>query len=86
MSTFKPDAGGIGEVLRSAPMAAAVGEAAQALASELQARGVADVWVDHYVTDRAAAAVTIPFSYDDELKNGRLVDAATAAGLDVKAR
>lgn len=81
---FELDRAGIGEILRSDEMASAVRAAADAVADNLRARGVADVYVDTYTTDRAAASVTIPFSYDDELKNGRLIDAATVAALDVR--
>lgn len=82
---FKLDEKGIGEILKGAPMAAAVEAAAQAVASELRARG-AEAYVDLYVTDRAAAAVSIATSVGDELKRGRLVDAASAAGLEVRGR
>lgn len=85
-SEFKLDQKGIGEILRGAPMAAAVDAAAQAVASELRARGIDAVYVDHYVTDRTAAAVSIPSSVGDELKRGRLLDAASAAGLEVRGR
>lgn len=84
-SEFKLDAKGIGEILRGAPMAAAVDDAAQAVASELRARGT-EAYVDHYVTDRAAAAVRILSSPGDELKRGRLLDAASAAGLEIGGR
>lgn len=81
---FELDRAGIGEILRSDDMASAVRAAADAVADNLRARGVDAVYVDTYTTDRAAASVTIPFSAGDELKNGRLIDAATAAALDVR--
>lgn len=82
---FEPDGKGIGEILRGAPMAAAVSAAAEAVAEELRSRGET-VYVDYYVTDRAAAAVRIPSSIGAELKNGRLLDAASAAGLEIGGR
>lgn len=81
---FRLDRAGIGEILRSADMANAIAEATDAIGDELRARGVDDVYVDAYVSDRAAAIVTIPHSASAELVDGRLVDAATAAGLDVR--
>lgn len=83
---FEPDGQGIGEILRGAPMAAAVAAAAEAVADELRARGVETVYVDYYTTDRAAAAVSIPSSVGAELKSGRLLDAASAAGLEIGGR
>lgn len=83
-ASFNLDRAGIGEILRSADMAKAVGEATDALAGELRARGVDDVYVDTYVSDRAAATVTIPTTASAELVDGVLIDAATAAGLDVR--
>lgn len=82
--SFELDEDGIGEILRSPQMAGIVREAANAVAVEAGLRGADQVWVDHYQTDRAAAAVTIPYSRDDEIKYGILIDAATAAGLDVR--
>lgn len=84
MAAFELDYAGVGEILRSPEMAAAVAEAAGAVAAELNQRGVATVYVDHYVTDRAAASVTVPASRASELVSGRLLDAATRAGLDVR--
>lgn len=83
---FEADSKGIGEILRDAPMAAAVAAAAEAVADELRARGVDTVYIDYYVTDRAAAAVSIPASVGAELKSGRLLDAASAAGLEIGGR
>lgn len=81
---FRLDRAGIGEILRSPDMATAIAEATDAIGDELRARGVDDVYVDAYVSDRAAAIVTISHSASTELVDGRLVDAATAAGLEVR--
>lgn len=82
--SFELDEDGVGEILRSSQMVGIVREAANAVAVEAGLRGASQVWVDHYQTDRAAASVTIPYSPDSELKYGILIDAATAAGLDVR--
>lgn len=82
--SFELDEEGVGEILRSSQMTGIVREAANAVAVEVGLRGVDRVWVDHYKTDRSAASVTIPYSADSELKYGVLIDAATAAGLDVR--
>lgn len=48
----------------------------------------AEVVVNHYTTDRAAASVTIrhPAALAWQAKNGVLTRAASAAGLEVRAR
>lgn len=77
--TFKLDHEGAAEVLK------------RLAADEIRALGqrVADnagdaVWVNHYTTDRAAAAVTVPAAR--QAKHGTLTKAASAAGLEVKAK
>lgn len=84
-ATFEPDRDGIAELLRSPDMAAAVGEAANTVAAELRDRGVTDIYMDPYVSDRAGVIVTIAQTNSEELVNGLLIDAATAAQLDVRA-
>lgn len=83
-ATFELDEDGVGDILRSPEMSGLVREAANGLAAELGARGVEQVWVDRYVTDRAAASVTVPYDRDTEAKQGTLIDAATAVGLEVR--
>lgn len=83
-ATFELDEDGVGDLLRSSEMGGLVREAAHAVAAEVGRRGVETVWVDNYVTDRAAASVTVPYDRDTESKYGVLVDAATAAGLQVR--
>lgn len=90
---FKLDRAGVGEILRSAEMAAVVDDLAEQLAAQVRA-GISDpdvaaaVDVDSYVTDRAAAAVTIvhPAGMALQARNGVLTRAAAAAGLDVRSR
>lgn len=81
---FELDEDGVGDVLQSPAMAGIVREAAHGVALEVGRRGVERVWVDNYVTDRAAASVTVPYDRDTEAKYGILLDAATAAGLEVR--
>jgi len=78
--TFKPDHHGMEEVLKSAGVAAEI----HALGKRVGDNAGDAVWVDHYTTDRAAASVTIPAAR--QAKHGTLTKAASAAGLEVKAR
>ncbi|MDP5182176.1 hypothetical protein QOZ88_05965 [Blastococcus sp. BMG 814] len=87
------DPAGVAEVLRSREMAAAVDDLAEQLADQVRA-GITDpdiaatVDVDSYLTDRAAAAVTIahPAGLPIQAKHGTLTAAASALGLDVRSR
>lgn len=87
------DYAGIGEILKSREMAAAIDDLADDIAAGVR-DGIADpdiaaaVGVESYTTDRAAAAVTIahPAGLAIQAKHGALTRAAAAAGLDVKAR
>lgn len=76
----------IGRVLRSPEAAALVANAAEVVAGNI--KGSADVYVDHYETDRAAASVTLADSraLDRELLTGQLAEAARSAGLEVHAQ
>lgn len=90
---FTLDRAGVGEILRSAEMAGAVDELARQIAADVRA-GIADpdvadtVDVDSYVTDRAAASITIahPMGMPLQAKHGVLTGAAASLGLDVRSR
>lgn len=75
----------IGKIIRGPELRKVMTEAAHALAQELGARGVRQVWVNSYTTDRAAASVTIPgHDVDTEIRDGLLSNAAVAIGLEMK--
>jgi hypothetical protein len=84
------DRDGIAEMLRSAPVEAAVlakAEMVQRLtaAARTVAKRDAPVWVGAHETDRAAATVTIAHAggMAMEAKHGPLTKAARAVGLDI---
>ena len=77
--TFKPDRQGIEEILKTLPR-----DEINALAEKVADNAGDAVWVDSYTTDRAAASVTIPAAR--QAKHGTLTKAASAAGLEVKAK
>lgn len=77
--TFTLDHGGAAEVLKV--LAAAE---IRALGEQVAKNAGDAVWVNHYTTDRAAAAVTIPAAR--QAKHGTLTRAATSAGLEVHAK
>jgi hypothetical protein len=79
MTPFKPDHQGIEEILKTLPRAEI-----NALAQRVAGNAGDAVWVNHYTTDRAAASVTIPAAR--QAKHGTLTKAASAAGLEVKAK
>lgn len=85
MATYKRDSAGIAEVLKSPEVAAAVRELAETIAGEVRAQVDAEVVVDAYETDRAAASVTIRDSRGRlwEVRDGVLTRAAKNAGLEV---
>lgn len=79
---------GIAKVLRSAPMHAVIGRAATEIANTVRAnphieRHGAEVKVESYETDRAAAAVLVkhPAGIGIEAKHGVLAAAVVASGL-----
>lgn len=76
---FKLDRKGGSEVLKQ--MAA---ETINALAQQVSVQAGEGVEVDHYNTDRAGATVSIPAAL--QAKYGRLTKAASAAGLEVRAK
>lgn len=77
------DYAALGAVIRDPEMGALMLDAARSVSDALQSRGI-DATVSSYVTDRAAAAVTMPVSAEaSELKYGTLSDAARAAGYTV---
>lgn len=76
---FKLDRKGGAEVLKqlAAPHI-------NALARQVGAAAGDDAEVDEYTTDRAAASVSVPAA--QQAKDGRLTRAASAAGLEVRAK
>lgn len=86
---------GIKAVLTSPEVARAVHELAGEVARNVEGQGLVahdgtplPVQVDDYTTDRAASSVTIthPAGLAMQAKHGVLTRAASAAGLEVKAR
>lgn len=77
------DYGAVGNVLRSSDVAAVMRHKAEEVAAIVRPSAT-ETFVDDYVTDRAAASVTV-IDWDEahELKYGDLTDAAAAAGLEV---
>lgn len=90
---IKLDSAGMLAVLQSSEVRAEINAAAEDIGNfvrgnaSVQARA-ADVVVDHYTTDRAAASVTIkhPGGRGIEAKYGPLTRGAGAVGLEVRAR
>ncbi|WP_063017197.1 MULTISPECIES: hypothetical protein [Nocardia] len=68
----------IGKLLKSPAFAALV----NGVAAEVAAAAGSDAEVDHYTTDRGAAAVKVPAA--DQAMYGTLTRAAEAVGLEVK--
>lgn len=88
MITYQPSRGGTGQILRTTFRGAVTG-AAQTIATHVRAQQPeADVVVDVYQTDRAAASVTIrePEARLWQARDGILTRAAGAAGLEVRSR
>jgi hypothetical protein len=77
--TFKLDRKGGSEVLKSL-----VADEIRALGEKVAADAGDGVEVNHYTTDRAGAAVSIPAAL--QAKHGNLTKAASSAGLEVKAK
>lgn len=91
MTLIRLDRVGMGLMLKSAGMAAVIAETAEAVASNArQNPGVqkhaAEIKVETYTTDRAAAAVLIkdPIGMGIQAKYGALTQAAGSQGLDVR--
>lgn len=85
-STFKRDTQGIAEFLKSTEIAEAVRAQAEKIAANVRSSTEAEVVVDSYVTDRAAASVTIkdPRAKLLEVRDGVLSRAAASTGLEVR--
>lgn len=90
---IKLDHTGMAQVLKSAEVAAKVAALAEGVAAEVRnaepvARNDVPVKVDRYVTDRAAASVTLahPAGLPIEGKHGVLARAAGGKGLEVRGR
>lgn len=80
---------GIDQLLRSAPFRAMVGDVAEAIAADVQGQHPdAEVVVDRYETDRAAASVTVRDvrAMGWQGRDGLLTRAAAAQGAEVTAR
>jgi hypothetical protein len=83
------DSDGIAALLKSAPVASAVHDLAETIASNVRSSWPdADVVVDDYETDRRASSVTIrePRAKARQVRDGILTRAAAGAGLEVKER
>ncbi|OBC12181.1 hypothetical protein A5788_22350 [Gordonia sp. 852002-50816_SCH5313054-c] len=78
-SPFRPDRKGIGEILKTEFVTEV-----NRLAQEVGDQCGDDVEVRFYTTDRGAASVTVPAEV--QAKEGALTRAATAVGLEVKAK
>lgn len=81
------DSAGLAEVLKSAEVRALIDDAAAQTANNVQANHPdADIAVDSYTTDRAAASVTIRDARGREwqVRDGVLTRAAASTGLEVK--
>lgn len=86
LTDFRLDSAGIAEILKSAEMQAAVTGLAESIAGDVRSQvGDAEVVVDEYMTDRAAASVTIkhPKGLLLQARDGVLTRAASSAGLEV---
>lgn len=79
------DHDGIAEMLKSAEWAALMKDTANEVAGNVRSETDAEVKVDAYTTDRAAASVTIldPRGAELQARDGILTRAAAAAGLEV---
>jgi len=88
LEKFKRDSKGIAEILKSSEMAAAMRAKADEIASSVRSSVDAEVVVDSYQTDRAAASVTIRDARGRlwEVRDGVLTRAASSAGLEVTRR
>lgn len=100
-SRIRLDHAGIAQILKSAPIAAAVKRAAETVAQNVRDQGIKvgdrdggaheydlPVTVTMVTTDRAHANVTIahPSGIAVQAKHGALTKAAAQAGLDVRER
>lgn len=88
-STFRRDSPGIAAILKSGGFAGMVGSVASQIAGNVRAsRPDADVVVDSYTTDRAAASVTIRDvrARTWQARDGILTRAAAGVGAEVTSR
>lgn len=84
---FKRDRAGVAQILKSPGVDRAVRGKAQAIAAAVRgSKPEADVVVDSYVTDRAAASVTIRDVRGRiwEVRDGILTRAARTVGMEVR--
>ena len=86
MNVFTRDSEGIAEILTSQPLGDAVASYADAIAARIQTEHPdAEVVVDRYTTDRAAASVTVRDLRARlwQVRDGLLTRAAADVGLEV---
>lgn len=86
---FVRDSAGVAAILNSPPVSAAVGALAERTAAAARAQKPgADIVVDRYTTDRAAASVTIRDVRGRlwQVRDGVLTRAASSAGLEMNSR
>jgi hypothetical protein len=89
MADVRLDSGGIQKLLNSDPVASAVHDLAEQIATQVRGqKPEADVVVDRYQTDRAAASVTIRDVRGRtwEVRDGVLTRSAASVGLEVTGR
>ena len=91
MTMIRLDRVGMSMMLKSAGMAAVISDTAEAVASNARSNAgvqkhAAEVAVETYTTDRAAAAVLIkhPIGLGIQAKYGALTQAAGSQGLEVR--
>lgn len=85
---FRLNPAGMAAILASQEFARLVNEAANTVAANVHTPKPADVVVEHYTTDRQAAAVVVkhPKARGWQAKHGTLTKAASAAGLSVRSK
>ena len=90
MAEVELDSNGIGQLLKSPAVAAAVQGLAERVAGAVRSQepDAEEVVVDAYVTDRAAASVTIKDARGRlwQVRDGILTRAAASQGLEVTER
>ncbi len=80
------DRKGVGAILRSSEVRDMVNDAAEQIAAGARARGAQDVVIEHYSSDREAAAVVVRDhdAVGQEAKRGILSGPAQAIGAEVR--
>ena len=86
---FKLDSPGIRQIMKSGEIAAMTRRVAESIANKVRAQHPdAEIKVDSYVTDRAAASVTINDVRGRlwQVRDGVLTRAAASEGIEVRAK